>query len=46
VEAQDGTDMMSDTPDSDALGTTLSDPTTPEVSSPETSTTAPAGGAR
>jgi DNA replication protein DnaC len=46
VEAQNGGDPMSDTSDSDVTNTTLSGPTTSEVSSPETSTTAPAGGAK
>jgi DNA replication protein DnaC len=45
VKAQNGTEAMSDTSDSGLEDPTLSGPTTSEVSSPETSTTAPAGGA-
>jgi hypothetical protein len=46
VEAQKEDAAMSDTSDSPTVDTTLSGLTTSEVSSPETSTTAPAGGAR
>jgi DNA replication protein DnaC len=46
VEAQKQDAAMSDTSDSPTVDTTLSGLTTSEVSSPETSTTAPAGGAR
>ncbi len=46
VEAQKEDAAMSDTADSPTVDTTLSGLTTSEVSSPETSTTAPAGGAR
>lgn len=45
VEAQKDGDPMNDTSDSKATNTSLSGPATSEVSSPETSTTAPAGGA-
>ena len=45
VKARREGDPMSVTPDSEVTDTTLSGPTTSEVSSPETSTTAPAGGA-
>ena len=46
VEAQTETDPMSDTSVPEVNDPTLSGPTTSEVSSPETSTTAPTGGAR
>ena len=45
VEAQKEGDPMSDTSDSEVTDIALSGPTTSEVSSPETSTTVPAGGA-
>jgi DNA replication protein DnaC len=45
VEPRDDTDAMSDTCDSTLAEGTLSSPTASEVSSPETSTTVPVGGA-